>query len=343
MPTFLIRPRMSILFAAAALIIASASLWAIFASAEVGPEITVTIHDSAHAPLLQAPLGTSIHANASVASSTASTTIPTGTVDFNLYPNMSCSGSPTTEAGVALVAGVAESATTSVGASGLSYRVRYNGDSINVPSESSCAPLTATAPSVSIATNLSTSTVHAGAFVFDTATLNNETANASGTVSYAVYTNGACTLGAQSAGIKTVTNGSVPNSDSIQFNLVGEYYWQAHYSGDQFNSGATSTCSSEKLTVLATSTATTTPNDDDNDNDNDKDNGKHKGFVQGLPFGIFKKMDDEYRVPPGILKRFGESVKRFWDSHSEDDDGQKVEKSKNKSGNSKGRNGDRED
>ena len=36
---------------------------------------------------------------------------------------------------------------------------------------------------------------------------------------YTVYTNTGCTQGAQDAGTKTVTNGGVPDSDPITFNV----------------------------------------------------------------------------------------------------------------------------
>src|SRR5205814_2020548 len=64
-----------------------------------------------------------------------------------------------------------------------------------------------------------------------------------------VYTDAACTLGARSAGTKNVTNGVVPNSDSLTFNTAGTFYWQASYSGDSINLPAKSACTSEILTV----------------------------------------------------------------------------------------------
>lgn len=340
-PSFSFTSGRRILFAMvlAAMVLASVS-FTLFASAEVGPEITTTIRDSGNSTITQAPLGSVVHARAHVATTTASTT-PTGTVDFTLYANLTCAGTPTTQAGVTLSGGVAESATTSLGAAGLSYIVRYNGDSDNAPSEGTCTALVATAPNVSISTDLSSSTIRVGTFVHDTATLNNETASASGTVTYTVYTNSSCTAGAQSAGSKTVSSGSVPNSDSIQFNTPGTYYWQAVYSGDQHNAAATSTCSSEKLRVFATSTPIH-HNDDDEDDENDGDKGKHKGFVEGLPFGIFKKMvDDEYVVPPGIIKRFlgGDFFQNIFhkDEHADKNKNTK-EQSNNGQGKGKGHN-----
>jgi hypothetical protein len=233
---------------------------ALIARADTAPTITNAIQNSSNTTVTSAPIGSSVHDVVTVASSTASTT-PTGTVDFNVYSNTTCSGEPTTQSAVALVDGIATSSSTTVPASGLSYMVHYSGDASTTAANSSCQALTATAANVSISMALSTSSVLAGSSVYATATLNNETADATGTVAYIVYTDNLCTTGADSAGSKSVTSGSIPNSDAKLFNAAGTYYWQAVYSGDQFNSGATSSCL--PLTVLATSTptppATSTP------------------------------------------------------------------------------------
>jgi hypothetical protein len=104
--------------------------------------------------------------------------------------------------------------------------------------------------SPTIATTLSGSTVPIGTAVYDSATLSGASPNAGGTVTYTVYTNSTCTAGAQSAGTVTVTDGVVPNSNAITFNSSGTWYWQAVYSGDANNNGATSACTSEVLTVV---------------------------------------------------------------------------------------------
>jgi hypothetical protein len=121
--------------------------------------------------------------------------------------------------------------------------------------------------SPSIATTLSAESISVGGTVHDSATLTGATANAGGTVTYTVYTNDTCTENPQDAGTKTVTNGVVPDSDPIIFNTAGHYYWQAVYSGDANNAGATSLCTSEHLVVVKQNTAMTTaqnliPNDD---------------------------------------------------------------------------------
>jgi hypothetical protein len=131
----------------------------------------------------------------------------------------------------------------------------YSGDAGNDKVDTSCgaegetSTVNATGPS--IATALSASSITTGASVRDSATLTGVTATAGGTVTYSVYGNSACSGVAQDAGTKTVTNGVVPDSNALVFNTAGDFYWQAVYSGDQSNGGATSPCTSEHLTVSA--------------------------------------------------------------------------------------------
>jgi hypothetical protein len=127
------------------------------------------------------------------------------------------------------------------------------------PGNTASDTLTVNKFSPTISTTLSATSIPVGGSVHDGATLNGATSNAGGSVTYTVYSNSTCTLNAQAAGTVTVTNGSVPNSNSIGFNNAGTYYWQAVYSGDANNLGATSTCVSEQLTVnKASPTMTTT-------------------------------------------------------------------------------------
>src|SRR5262249_3140009 len=57
----------------------------------------------------------------------------------------------------------------------------------------------------------------------------------------------------------TVTNDVVPDSGGASFPAAGTFFWQAVYSGDANNGGATSACTSEQLTVgkVAPTIATT--------------------------------------------------------------------------------------
>jgi hypothetical protein len=103
--------------------------------------------------------------------------------------------------------------------------------------------------SPTIATTLSATTVTVGDSVQDSATLTGATSTAGGTVTYTVYTDNTCTAGPRDAGTVNVTNGIVPDSTALAFNTAGDFYWQAVYSGDANNNGATSTCTSEHVVI----------------------------------------------------------------------------------------------
>jgi hypothetical protein len=102
-------------------------------------------------------------------------------------------------------------------------------------------------PLVSISTQLSSSSITAGGSAHDTANLSNQKAHASGSVKYAFYSGSSCSGTSTTVSNVTVTNGVVPPSKSHTFNTAGSYSWQAVYSGDSVNNGATSQC--ESLTV----------------------------------------------------------------------------------------------
>jgi uncharacterized repeat protein (TIGR01451 family) len=69
-------------------------------------------------------------------------------------------------------------------------------------------------------------------------------------VTYTVYSNALCTTGARNAGTVTVADGKVPDSNNLDFDSAGTFYWQATYSGDVNNHGPVSSpCTSEKLVV----------------------------------------------------------------------------------------------
>ena len=243
-------------FIVTALTLAAMALFALSAYAAEIPTMSVGIQNSVNATSTSQTIGAIV--SDKVIIGTASTTLPTptGTVDFSLYQNTSCSGTPTTQAGVPLATGgIATSATTVVPASGLSYKVRYNGqgDVFSIL-DSACQTLTATKAQAVIATTLSTTSILAGSFVHDSANLSGVTTNATGTVTYTHYTDSACSLNATNAGTVTVANGIIPDSLILQFSTPGTYNWRAAYSGDMNNTSASSICGTEVLSVSATST-----------------------------------------------------------------------------------------
>src|SRR5205814_890415 len=103
------------------------------------------------------------------------------------------------------------------------------------------------------------SPVATGTSVTDSSTLHNQTANAGGTVKYALYSVPAdCTAGTfdtpggTSLGTKTVTGGVVPNSDPTgAINAAGTFSFPAFYSGDaNYVAAISSTWAGESLVVI---------------------------------------------------------------------------------------------
>jgi hypothetical protein len=127
----------------------------------------------------------------------------------------------------------------------------YGGDGNNtaVASAMGDEPVVVSKAGPTIATTLSKSRAEVGTAIHDSATLTGVTADASGTVKYTVFSDAACSAGTQDAGTVNVTNGSVSISNDIIFNNVGTWYWQAVYSGDGNNAGATSACTEETLVI----------------------------------------------------------------------------------------------
>ena len=118
--------------------------------------------------------------------------------------------------------------------------------------------ITVTKASPSIATTLSPPSIAVGGQAHDTATLTGSVnSTGSATVIYSYYTNNTCSAGQSAVNTVTVnTSGTVPNSSNVTFNTAGTYYWQAVYSGDANNNGASSPCtagSNEQLTVAKAS------------------------------------------------------------------------------------------
>jgi len=90
---------------------------------------------------------------------------------------------------------------------------------------------------------LSSSAIGAGGSVTASSTLIRFNSGAGGTVAYDYFSGSACSGSPTSVGSPlNVTNGMVPSSSSKTFSTVGSYSWNAVYSGDKDNDGATSEC-----------------------------------------------------------------------------------------------------
>jgi hypothetical protein len=179
---------------------------------------------------------------------------PTGTVTYTAYTNDTCTAGAQDAGTVNLASdgSIPDSNAISFSTAGTKYwQASYSGDGNNNPVVSVCTSEQVVVKSKpSIATTLSKTTVSIGGSVSDSATLSAEaTADAGGTVTYTVYTDNACSAGARDAGTVQVVNGLVPDSNVLTFGHAGTFYWQAVYSGDAKNNGATSPCTSEVLVV----------------------------------------------------------------------------------------------
>ena len=132
------------------------------------------------------------------------------------------------------------------------WQAVYSGDDNNMGATSDCLDelLVVGKASPSIATSLSDTQITVGSSAHDT--LHPDRRNVRTRVersSYTVYSDDQCTQNARDAGPKNVTDGVVADSDTLTFNSAGSFYWQAVYSGDDNNMGATSDCLDELLVV----------------------------------------------------------------------------------------------
>ncbi len=176
----------------------------------------------------------------------------TGTVTYNVYSNNKCTELVAEAGTVSVSEGVVPTSEEVMLPAGTYYwQASYSGEELNHGSKSACTEIeVATDPSLT--TSLSGESksgaeieVHEGASVGDNATLHiKNTSTATGTVKYDVYSEEECKKLVAEAGEVTVTSGSIPESKKETLAL-GNYYWQASYSGDGTHSPATSACGTE--------------------------------------------------------------------------------------------------
>ncbi|HEY1267615.1 MAG TPA: kelch repeat-containing protein [Candidatus Binatia bacterium] len=225
---------------------------------KIDPTVSTDIHDGSHGVIIAALSGTSVHDSATIGGTLAT---PTGNVTFKWFSNATCSAAPlATSAALALSGGTVDAASFAQipdfhVSSTYAFQATYNGDNVYNAKTGPCESLPITSRTTGITTSLSgggqtgtSITIQAGASVTDSATLNGATANAGGTVTYTIFSEGTCTTVFTSGGTKTVTNGVVPNSNPVTFTQAGTFFWKVDYSGDISNAASTSGCS-EQVTV----------------------------------------------------------------------------------------------
>jgi hypothetical protein len=189
---------------------------------------------------------------------------PTGTITWKLYASTdtTCSGTVFFTSTAQTVAGNAlytSSSFTTNAVGTYKWGFSYTGDTNNNP-VSACGgtneTLTVNKASPTIATALSASSIAVGQTASDSSSFTGLVDSTGlGTVAYSYWTNNTCTTGQVAVNTVTVpVSGSVPNSNAVTFNSAGTFYWQAVYSGDANNNGASSPCTAvtnEQLTVVA--------------------------------------------------------------------------------------------
>ena len=207
-------------------------------------------------------VGSSMHDTASFSSGfTTGASVSNGSVIYTYYTDSACTlgavaaGTVTVPSTTGIVPD-----SNSVGfltAGTYYWRAVFTGDDNNNGAISACNEvLTVNKVSPTITMTLSPTSGPEGTAVHASAALSGATGNAIGSVTYSVYTNSTHTGTPVATNIKTVTGGVIPNSDSITFPTAGTYYWEAVYSGDVNNNGASSVSSGE-LTITSTGSSST--------------------------------------------------------------------------------------
>ena len=209
------------------------------------------------------PAGTLVHDHATVNGN--GTTTPTGTVDFALFNNGSCTGTPaSTQTGVALVAGAADSSSFTPTSGSYGYMVTYSGDSNYSGSSGVCEPFTIAqlTPTVTTAihntSHQTITTANAGDTVHDSANVSGSGSTPTGTVVFSFYSNSNCDGGllATSSAL-SLASGSVDATGFAQGPLAsGSYAFRAHYNGDAVYTPGNSAC--EPLAVSKQNSSTVT-------------------------------------------------------------------------------------
>src|SRR5439155_1610545 len=184
--------------------------------------------------------------------------------------NGTCAGSATTTQTVTVNANgtVPNSSNTSTLAAGnYSYLASYSGDTNYAASTATCEPFGVARVASTVATVVFDNATglawsgseHTGASAHDTATIGGQVSGfpASGTVTYSLFTNGACSGTATSTQNVTVNaNGSVPASSSTGALAGGSYAFRASYGGDGNYTTSTGAC--EPFTVATSATTVST-------------------------------------------------------------------------------------
>jgi hypothetical protein len=199
--------------------------------------------------------GTAVSDQATLSGTQASTA--EGDVEYAVYADSECTELAALAGDVQVSEGeVPPSSEVTLPAGTYYWQAQYTGDGRNHPASDSCGSAIAT---VTWPITLSLSAgAESGAEVevleetpvVGEATLHGEhAAEATGTVTYSVYSDPSCEELVAEAGEVSVGGASVPPSNAEELES-GTYYWQGRYSGDANNPPATSICAPVRAVVM---------------------------------------------------------------------------------------------
>src|SRR6266699_1051066 len=226
------------------------------------PTVTTSV-----SPSSTITVGASVTDQASLTGGFPSTGI-TGIVTYAFFNNAACTGNPISSSTVTVGAGnsvPASSSLTPPSAGSFAFNATYSGDTNNNRVSSLCEPLTVQKATPSITTSIKNSSdvtvtsITIGASVTDQASLTSgfPSIGVTGSVTYAFFSNGACTGTPSSASTVTIGGANaVPASTSVIPQSVGTFAFNATYSGDGNNNRVSSAC--EPLAVTKQTPSITT-------------------------------------------------------------------------------------
>jgi fused signal recognition particle receptor len=193
--------------------------------------------------------GGSVSASATLAGGASAT----GAIAFNLYANTTCTGTPVASASAGVTGnGTYTSGNLPVAAAGThTWVVSYSGDANNNGAESPCGTLAVTVGKAKATISRPSAPVAGGRLV-DSATLAGGAAP-SGTITFRLWANAACTGTPVAAAVAPVTGDGTYRAGNLPASGPGTYSLVASYSGDANNDGSTTPCGAQTIALSAAS------------------------------------------------------------------------------------------
>jgi hypothetical protein len=193
---------------------------------------------------------------------------PTGSVSFTLYSDNTCATAVSGMSGTGAITGSGPYTATfskswTPPAAGTYYwQASYAGDSNNNPKTTGCTDsneqitVGKASPSITTVASPQDGTATIGGTFGDTATFSAAAVSPTGSVSFTLYSDSACSMPVASMSGSGAITGSGPYTASFSKSwappAAGTYYWQASYVGDANNNAFTSGCTdeNEQITVV---------------------------------------------------------------------------------------------